>query len=131
MEPPDLKIAKNWIKELHSLFAQTDLKDRFFFLRQFILRGKHQDRISSPTTLKTQLRIAVLVSRDLERGAPYITTQNLCSRHPTKCLQALEALRFGISETILIYDIATKVRECVNRPDERVVGRFWKVVLKR
>ena len=31
MEPPDLKIAKNWIKELHSLFAQTDLNDRFFF----------------------------------------------------------------------------------------------------
>lgn len=70
-------------------------------------------------------RLAWLPARD----TTIIETQNFCTRSLRKVLNALKAFKVGTSKTISIYDIATKVPECVNIPDDRNIVNLRKVAM--
>lgn len=83
------------------------------------------------TPVDVQLGIAMLDTRDIHQDrdlSKATTTKNYSTGCLDHCLGANTKFRFGPSETIAIYDLAWKLRECLSIVDERS-GERRKVVL--
>jgi hypothetical protein len=113
---------------LQSLLSQPEV-DCCVFVAIHIAEGGIVDAFQPPSTTTAQLGIAVLDSRGFRHEIPRIETQNFCTRSLGKALKALKAFKVGTSQTISIYDIATKIPESVNIPDDRNIINLRKVAI--
>lgn len=125
MDTPSLAINKNGLEVLGNLlgFGAREIVDAIFVA--IVFKGHSNIEEAYQPSRNSEFGVACLDTRDLLPGETHeekesshlISTQEFVTGTNKRWVEAIKTFRFGVAERISIYDMAEKVRQCLQTQD--------------